>query len=191
MLEFMAPWMPGPGHAVSGSQIHSKFAKATIQHRLRELVSEIRLIKGAPATLYTDLQMVKDGTRPRSTSKPDRPFATLRLTLGQDELWLTSDRYRGIGCNIYALTRTIGAIRQIERDGGPGLLGRATAGFKALPARRHWTSVLGCQPHLNPELVRLRYRERLKEAHPDGGGSEEELAEVMAAYKDFLEESGL
>lgn len=47
-------------------------------------------------------------------------------------------------------------------------------------------AVLGIPPGAPPDAVRRAYRARLRETHPDLGGSEEEVRRVIAAGKRLL-----
>lgn len=44
-------------------------------------------------------------------------------------------------------------------------------------------AVLGVPPNSPPDVVRKAYRDKLKETHPDLGGSDEEVRRVIEAYK--------
>mmetsp|Transcript_81606 Transcript_81606/g.251897 ORF Transcript_81606/g.251897 Transcript_81606/m.251897 type:complete len:202 (-) Transcript_81606:83-688(-) len=44
-------------------------------------------------------------------------------------------------------------------------------------------AVLGVGEDASPEEVRQAYRERVRKAHPDAGGSEEEFLELQSAYQ--------
>ena len=50
--------------------------------------------------------------------------------------------------------------------------------------------VLGVDPDADPETVERRYRELVKEVHPDAGGSAEEFKRVRDAYRAIVEGDG-
>ena len=51
--------------------------------------------------------------------------------------------------------------------------------------------ILHIVPGAGPEAVRSAYRERVKEAHPDHGGSAREFQRVRAAYEELKDGSHL
>mmetsp|Transcript_105965 Transcript_105965/g.330475 ORF Transcript_105965/g.330475 Transcript_105965/m.330475 type:complete len:366 (+) Transcript_105965:34-1131(+) len=52
-----------------------------------------------------------------------------------------------------------------------------------------WT-MLGVSPGSSRQQIKQAFRERIKKAHPDAGGSAEEFRELQRAYKEALEEAG-
>ena len=58
------------------------------------------------------------------------------------------DKFRYTRDNIYAVAKTIEALRGIERWGASDMMERAFSGFKALPsetAGMSWWSIIGCE----------------------------------------------
>ncbi|GAH55913.1 unnamed protein product, partial [marine sediment metagenome] len=51
-------------------------------------------------------------------------------------------------------------------------------------------TILDIPPNSPGWLLRLAYRDRAKKAHPDAGGSNEEMKRVNAAYEKIKEERG-
>jgi len=51
-------------------------------------------------------------------------------------------------------------------------------------------AILDIPPNSPDWLLRLAYRDRAKKAHPDAGGSDEEMKRVNAAYEKIKEERG-
>lgn len=83
------------------------------------------------------------------------------------------------------------------------MMQKAFGGFAAIadgtggPKVRHWTEVLGVDPrplNLTPAvakaMVEAAYKEKIAEAHPDKGGSEEAAKEVNTAREQALSDIG-
>ena len=86
--------------------------------------------------------------------------------------------------NIHAIALAIEAMRALERHGTPQLLEAAFRGFAALPAPAtavSWRDVLGDCRTL--EAAEHAYRTKAREAHPDAGGSHDDMAELNAAIE--------
>lgn len=70
------------------------------------------------------------------------------------------------------------------------MIERAFEGFAALPppaARDHW-ELLGLPPGTSVEIIKMRFREMAKKAHPDAGGSREQFARLADARDDAIRE---
>lgn len=107
------------------------------------------------------------------------------------------DQYRSCAENMYAIARTLDAIRGIARWGAADLITRAFAGFTALPPgasdaspaatqKRPWREVIGgAWPELEPAellaIAKARHRKLIAEHHPDRGGDHAMAAELNAA----------
>ena len=66
----------------------------------------------------------------------------------------------------------------------------AFAGHVALPAPEQWWQVLGLTAAAPVELIQRRYRELVRSAHPDTGGSEAAMARLNAARDEGLKARG-
>ena len=84
-----------------------------------------------------------------------------------------------------AITKTIDAMRGIERWGSSSLLDKAFAGFEALPAptRQTWCSVLGVSESAPWHVIENAFRIERAKAHPDRGGAPGEFQRVMDAFE--------
>lgn len=94
------------------------------------------------------------------------------------------DRYKKVQENLQAIHLIIESRRTELRHGGLHVLRQAFAGFKALPERaggKNCWDVLGITQTKNIETIKGKYRELVKAAHPDKGGSQEQLDELMQA----------
>jgi hypothetical protein len=115
--------------------------------------------------------------------------------------------------NMHSIELTLAAIRGIKRWGATDMVERAFAGFAALPPgstngtytappvemRKTWREVFNMpldtfgEFHLASDLlavVKARYREAIKNDHPDIGGDPARAAELGAALAEAEEELG-
>lgn len=94
------------------------------------------------------------------------------------------DRYKKVQENLQAIHLIIESRRTELRHGGLHILRQAFAGFKALPERaggKNCWDVLGIPQTNSIVIIKEKYRELVKAAHPDKGGSQEKLDELMQA----------
>jgi hypothetical protein len=97
---------------------------------------------------------------------------------------LACDVYSTVEDNLWALVRTLEALRQIERDGSPALINRAFKGFKELadPDARKWWEVLGVDKLADNAAIRAAFIRLAKLHHPDAGGDAVMFDQVQKAY---------
>ena len=93
---------------------------------------------------------------------------------GNDRV-IALDQYDRIADNLYAIGKTLEALRGIERWGGGQILDRAFTGFTALPSPEMAGGtdpyeLLGISPEDNDDTRRKAYRKALSKNHPDHNG---------------------
>jgi hypothetical protein len=135
--------------------------KAGQQWRMREL------------TLSTNYQLRVDGRPRRDRGQPADPSVAFFFELDGEPHVLACDRWDTVADNVAAIAAHIEALRGQERWGVADMK-QAFAGHVALPAPEQWWQVLGVKPDATREQIDAAWREKMGEAHPDRGGSEEE-----------------
>jgi hypothetical protein len=150
----------------------------------KELEFEVRRFGGKELIISSNLELKLDGT-PRSNQKQpaDKGVAVYFERKGV-AMALACDVYSTVEDNLWALVRTLDALRQIERDGSPALINRAFKGFAALPDpdAREWWEVLGVDKMANNDVIRKAYIGLAKQYHPDAGGDAVMFDQVQKAY---------
>jgi hypothetical protein len=91
------------------------------------------------------------------------------------------DRYQSVAANLQAIHHIIEARRVELRHGGLAIVRATFAGFRALPAPATWRSILGIVDPTSIAVVENRFRELANKAHPDRGGSNDAMAELIGA----------
>lgn len=111
------------------------------------------------------------------------------------------DNYDTTAGNLAAIAATLSAMRAIERHGGAQILNRAFSGFVALPGpgtRTCW-EILGMgegellgegNADRRREVIQAAYRMRARSVHPDVGGSDDLMAELVSAREEALRKAG-
>jgi hypothetical protein len=98
------------------------------------------------------------------------------------------DRWDSVDDNLWAIVKTIEALRGIERWGSGDMVEQAFTGFTALPSPEQWWQVLGFA-HSRPtrDEIEDHYRALAMQNHPDRGGSGDAMARINAARDQGLE----
>jgi hypothetical protein len=149
------------------------------------LFAELDRMGASHVILSTNVPLRNDGL-PRANMRPDGGDSGVAVYFQRKgkAMVFACDKFRKTEDNIYAIAKTIDAMRGIERWGASDMMERAFAGFKALNSENEgesWWSVLGCSASATAEEIELAYRAKVKIAHPDAGGSHEEMRKVNVA----------
>lgn len=95
---------------------------------------------------------------------------------------VTENRHARPADNLRVLFLCLDSMRKNEMRGFGEVLTTAYAQLSA-PAEDNPYTILGVEPGASAEEVRAAYRRRSRAAHPDLGGSDEEMARVNRAYE--------
>jgi len=159
----------------------SAFGDVTIHRAAKELIWEIERMHGRLPVVSTNLELRNDGL-PYSKQRPIVDCGVAVYFMRRDkQMVFACDRWDRIEHNMRAITKTIDALRGIERWGSTDLMERAFTGFEALPAPEQWWQVLGVIEGASLDDVDAAYRRKAREAHPDTGGSDAAMARLNAA----------
>ncbi len=147
-------------------------------------------VKPDSIIISTNLKYKLDGLPYSGQREPEDPGAAVYFTLDGKPYCLPADKWDRVADNLAAIAAHIAANRGIERW-GVGQSGDVYAGYAALPpasepARQTCWEVLGIAPNATPTEIEKAYRAKAKVAHPDAGGSEEQMQALNTAKKQAL-----
>jgi len=177
-------WPEGWPRAKSFQVKRARFGDHSVNEGRRVLTDQVRLFGGRDLIISSNLALRLDGI-PRSGQKqPDDRGVAIFFKRNKQDMALACDIYSTVEDNLWALCRTLDALRQIERDGSPSLINRAFKGFAALPdpEARKWFEVLGVPENADNGTVRAAYIRLSKQYHPDAGGDAVMFDQVQKAF---------
>jgi hypothetical protein len=172
----------------------ARFGDHSVREGRQVLGDQVRLFRGTDLIISSNLELRLDGN-PRSNQRQpgDRGVAVFFQRGGQS-MALACDLYTTVEDNLWALCRTLDALRQIERDGSPSLIQRAFKGFAALPDpdARTWWDVLQVPASASIEAIRAAYFRMARQYHPDNKvtGNDELFRQVQKAYEQATRRDG-
>ena len=139
----------------------------------------------------TNLQTRLDGLPRSNQTRPGDPGVCVYWKPAKSPMrCMAVDRYDEVQDNLAAVAATLEAMRSIERHGGAAILDRAFTGFAALPApaggKRDWWTVLELPSTASQAEIRDAFNRLAREHHPDRGGSDERMAEIIRARDEAL-----
>lgn len=150
------------------------------------LMNEIKLLGGVNVVVSSNMRIRGDGLPYAKQRQPDDPGVAVYFTHKCRQVCFACDRWDLVKDNMQAIRKTIEALRGIERWGTGDMVQAAFSGFEALPPpkkREHktWWQVLGVSPEVSLNRCEESFKRLAKRAHPDAGGSQEEMAELNLA----------
>jgi hypothetical protein len=143
---------------------------------------QIRMLGGQYAVISTNITLRRDGLPYANQPEPDDPGVAVYFEMKGENKCFSCDRWDRVKDNLRAVEKTIEAMRGIARWGSGDMVDAAFAGFQALPPP--WWLVLGLDARPNDRsAARTAWRNSMKKAHPDNGGSTDRVARVNEAYE--------
>ncbi|MHB9288162.1 DnaJ domain-containing protein [Halobacteriales archaeon Cl-PHB] len=135
----------------------------------------------------------KDG-RPYADANPDDPGAVLRWSKGGEQYAVACDHYDALRDNVRAIGLYIEEKRKMSNR--PVVTGQDEFATARLPGGDQDAiapdppahEVLGVAEDAPERVVKAAYQEKVKEVHPDAGGSKEEFQRVERAREAMLDE---
>ncbi len=160
---------------------------AEAMKRVRAELQRLGVDAANDVIVSTNLKLNLSGMPRGDQGEPADPgVAVYWVTKEGVDRVMALDTYTRVADNIAAVAASLNAMRAIERQGGAQILDRAFAGFVALPAPRSCWDVLGIKPGSPATVVQAAYRERLRAAHPDTGGSDAAMSELNRARDEAM-----
>lgn len=159
----------------------------TVAESRNFVMEELNRLGAGNIVISTNLPLRKsDGLPYKNAAEPDDSGAAVYFMLDGNPRCIPCDKWDRVADNLYAIGKTIEAMRGIDRWGTPQIIAAAFSGFKALPEHAggaKWWKVLGVEQDARGEKIKKAFREKVKQTHPDRGGSIEALTKVREAYR--------
>lgn len=157
------------------SQFNTSFANAR-----DTLMSELRLMGAKLPVLSTNVELRRDGLPYASQKEPDDPGIAIYFEWKGRPMAFACDRWDRVRDNVQAIRKTIEALRGLDRWGTGDMVDAAFRGFEALPPP-DWRGDLGLTLDATLEDAESSYRKRARSAHPDTGGTVEDMSRLNVA----------
>jgi DnaJ domain len=162
---------------------HRKSApfKVPPQQARKEMMEELNRLGALDIVVSTDQPINRDGSPSLVRRQIDDPGVAVYFKRKGRDVVLACDQYDSLHDNMRAISKTVEAMRGIERWGASDMLDRAFTGFEALAAPEQWWQVLGVDQHCQRADIESAYRTLARSAHPDSGGSDSAMSRLNVA----------
>lgn len=207
-LSWPETWARTPGYR----RKRSRFSNSNFGRIRDELLAELKRLGAQRIVLSTGIPLRNDGLPYANRSEGDDPGAAVYFTWRGKPFVIACDSYMRTWENVRAVSKTIEAMRAIERHGATQLLERAVSGFSALPPGegaaadepppKPWWEVLGIpkmdgvefgelsddprHPMRMPmlKMAEAMFKVKVQEHHPDRGGSASMMRDLNRAIRE-------
>lgn len=148
-----------------------KTRQKTVADAREFLMDELRRLKAKNVVVSTNIKLRKSDGLPYSNRKePEDSGVAVYFTLKGEQRCIPCDKWDRVADNIYAIGKTIEAMRGIDRWGTPQIIAAAFSGFKALPEAGSgvkWWEELDIAPDARVEEIKKAFGKKAKKYHPD------------------------
>jgi hypothetical protein len=146
------------------------------------LRAEIRRLGAEHLVISTNIELRPDGLPYANRREPEDEGVAVYFTYRKQPMCFACDMWDKVGDNIYAIARTIKALRGIDRWGAGEMFKQAFTAFAAPPVPKSPHEILGVRPDATQQEIDVAYRRKAKLFHPDApGGSESAMVELNKA----------
>lgn len=188
---FPLSWPAGLPRTLSYRRSRAAF-KQSIKSATDFTQGEVKRMGGMYLVISSGMELRRDGLPYANQKQPDDPGVAVYFLRRGKQMTFACDRWDRVHDNLYAIAKTIEAIRGIERWGSSEMMERAFAAFEALPPppradEPSWRDVLGLQGKPTRDEIDAAYREKAKTAHPDAGGNRSAWDRLVGAYEKAIE----
>ncbi len=161
----------------------------TLRKARKRLNHEIDLLGGEEIIISTNMRTRQDGGVFSNAKEPSDSGIAVYFKLDGQSVVLSCDRWHTVKENTHAIALSVSAMRGLDRWGVSEILKRVFTGFAALPAPNdNWWEILNIDREANTKEIRGAYRQLIKTAHPDVGGTADFATKLNDAYRRALKE---
>jgi len=165
----------------------ARFGNHSVFQAIYMLRNEIEKLGGKNLVISTNLLLKINGFAYSSQSPPEDSGVAVYFMLKDKEQCFPCDRWNRVEHNIWAIYKSIEAIRGLDRWGAKDMVESAFKGFQALPSPGQETKsnvryFRGINSFGEGKAI---FRNLAIELHPDKGGNADEFMELNKQFVQF------
>jgi hypothetical protein len=170
----------------------------TVFEGVNEVNAELKRLGAKNIIISSNMPVRNDGTPYSNARNPDDSGVAVYFALNGSQQCIPCDKWKSAADNLWAVAKTIEALRGIERWGAKDMVTAAFKGFTALPdysgdpdrnlteTKRDWFAgdwFADCRDRLE---VKDKYKQLIKVLHPDVGGNVREFSDMQEQYNERM-----
>lgn len=169
--------------------------KVTMGEAVQQLYEELDRLGATNVVVSSNMRLRLDGRPLASQNRMEDEGVAVYFTYNGAQQCIPCDKWATVKDNVRAIGLTVQALRGLERWGAKEMVTAAFQGFKALPetiimgehTARAWWEVLQVAQTADWDVIEAAYKRLLHKTHPDTGGSDFAVQEVINAFKQAKE----
>lgn len=170
-------WVPGKPR--TKRPMGSQFRYRTLATSRDFLLDELKRLGASKIIMSTNIQLRQDGLPYSNRVGPMDTGVAIYFRYNNQDMCFPCDKWNKVHDNMWAIGKTIAAIRGIERWGSKDMMEAAFRGFKALPDY----SGTNYFPDVNSlDVLESNYKRLSKELHPDITGEGSKFVDMRSQY---------
>lgn len=163
----------------------ARFGNHSIEYARDMVIVELERLGATDVILSSNMQVRKDGLIRSGQRQPQDTGVAVYFRLKGENQCFPCDRWDKVEHNLWAIYKSIEAIRGLERWGAKDMVNAAFKGFQALPDYSGSINYFeGCS---TDSEIETRWKVLRKKHHPDLGGDGEVFAEANRQYQALKE----
>jgi hypothetical protein len=187
-LQWPLGWERTPSYRLN----NSRFKRPSMDSACQEVLDQLRMmgVGRDDVVISTNVPTRLDGFPRSNMTAPNDKGVAVYFTRKKKNHVFAADSFYRVEDNLWAIAKSLEALRAIERYGVAQVMDRAFSGFAALPEKsvtRTCWDVLGIGHNATDDTLRAKYKQLASLLHPDqNGGAHEgwhELNEAWAQIK--------
>lgn len=182
----------------------SRFGIESIAKAVKLLRKELNLFGAEYVVISSNAHYKHDGDLYAKQGLIDDKGVAVYFTKDDNQHCIPCDRWNSIAENIWAIAKSIGAMRGLDRWGSKSIVDAAFSGFRQLPAPEQgmvevgvvrvepWWEVLGVERTASPEMLRVARNVLARRYHPDSDSepNHAKMSEVNVAFDQGMKANG-
>ncbi|SEH14627.1 DnaJ domain-containing protein [Natronorubrum sediminis] len=189
-------WPAGFERTPTDDQTRNRNFDVSLSQAFDDLEAELSRLEVDSFRYSFDANQRKSDQRPYSRANPDSPAFVLRWSMSGEQYAVACDRFSRLRDNVRTVGLYVREKRKMEQR--PVVTGESEFANARLPpaddepiaAREPPHEILDVDSNASASEVRRAFREQVKDAHPDNGGSSAEFQRLTAAKEALTTEDG-
>ncbi len=163
----------------------SNFYGNTIGKARDAVLKELRLMGARSIVISSNLPLRKDGQLAAVRVALADPGVAVYFERDGAGQCIPCDKWSAVEDNLWAIAKTVAALRGIDRWGAKAMVDATLKGFMALPESTgggSWWNVLGVAATASVDDIRRAFFAKAKDVHPDLTGERSAWDAIQEAY---------